>query len=183
MTFVADKSSVAKTLPRLGGNSELQPQSMTIDNLLQHLGNKDNILELFHPYHWLVYSNYWCPIKISEENLRIVAKKSNILGTVENGKIKSLSFDSIVRAPVGTRFDIWYYGSSTEALLKHLRCALENVLRVVPDGPLFVMVMFGMKLDSSHVLAELEPVLGRRYKTPPFNIEFGAAFIHEKNKL
>ena len=169
-----------KTMDKIleGIQSHLQNMSQSFWPSVKELSNHQASLllqgdgerkKLFPKYKWFISDTYWKPLLITNNNLRSVICKSNVLASYDGSeRIEGVSFNSFTNIRHGVRLDLWYYGENEKALLAHVHSCLQHACNVIPACTFYILVHFPEPFDYGYVHGELSCFLGERYQLPPF---------------
>ena len=164
-------------------SSSMMPRRLSIQSLLHHLSTKEAKQRVFGYEPWFVSRSYWCPLPVSDHNIRHAALQNAFQATIVDNQITAISFFPILKQPHEARFDIWFYGSSVETLLCHIHSVLLHVQQTIPDQTVRLVLSFPKQLDREQVLHALEPNFGAQRRDPPFHKDQSAAFSYPLSKL
>ena len=125
------------------------------------------------------------PFRVSENNLKVVAKATNVSATfsVDGATCESVTFAALhPLASSSVRLDLYMYGSkmTSQMVLDHTYFWLRYVPTIVtsPVTSVSLMIHFPVDVNKNVVFSELKSRLGDPYDTTTFDSDEGIYLMY-----
>ncbi len=151
-------------------------QRVDLDVFADIIQNEQMIKKLMPEDVFVVYPN-WLPQRVNSHNLFNVAKKCNTTITFDNAlkhEIRSLAFGHVWQSVICPTYDVHFYGTSVDDLIKHVLVHLRYCEHVLMDHPkALFMVEFPENINRDVIKDKLYPILGAEFRSRFFRYTQG----------
>ena len=131
-----------------------------------NLLNNTTMLEDFISHdsgEFFLYGNHWCGAPVKKSTIKDALIGNATLITRSGGSIVAISFRSLIPAKVGTKMEVFYYGSGMETFFAHIAGHIKHMLSRTTGETLGVIIHFPICLDLHQIESYMTNIVGSRF--------------------